>query len=327
MCGPNEWHLIKGFESCAEKGTQSPINMELDAADKLADQSFSFVTNGDCSGNVEYDLNAHTVEVEFKPSCKDTYHVMFQGKKYNLMQFHFHSPSENQWDGGHFAMEGHYVHKLEGADEYVVLAVMIGVHSEGTSPFLGKVLTDIPHPTSTGNAYHKTGHLDVSSPYAFVPPSISHSQYYFEGSMTTPTPSCNPGPTHWVMAKEAAYVKQSTVDAYRALINSDPDNQLSPYGTIMGVSVTTPPVFNKLSGIVTWNATQGCNNRPVQPLTGAANPTRRVYDISPVVTHVGVEPNPYMSNGATAEALALIFFGMALMITWIECVNCCKTMH
>jgi len=37
--------------------------------------------------------------------------------------------------------------------------------------------------------------------------------------------------------------------------------------------------------------------------------------------------NPYMTNGATAEALAFIFFGMALVITIIECKNCCKQMH
>merc|ERR1712032_1159367 len=247
------------------------MGMKLDDVDKLKDQHFEIVTEGDCKGNVEYDLNAHTVEVEFKTACKNTYHVMFDGKRYNLLQFHFHSPSENQWDGGHFAMEGHYVHKYEGGDEYVVLAVMIGTHWNKKSGFLADVLTDIPHPTSNGNAYHKVGHLDVSSPYDFVPKSITSKQYFFEGSMTTPTPTCNPGPTHWIMATEPIYVKQTTVDAYRRLINSDPDNQLSPYGTIMSRGATVQPIFNKLSGQVDWNATLGCNNRPVQPLTGKDN--------------------------------------------------------
>merc|ERR1711879_861248 len=108
------------------------------------------------------------------------------------------------------------------------------------------------------------------------------------------------------MATEPIYVRQATVDAYRGLINSDPDNQLSPYGTIMSLGATTPPVFNTLSGDMVWNATQGCNNRPVQPLTGADNPTRRVFELSETTVE-----NPYMTNGATAEALAVIFFGMA----------------
>merc|ERR1711920_616953 len=50
-------------------------------------------------------------------------------------------------------------------------------------------------------------------------------------------------------------------------------------------------------------------------------------DAQPEVLATTEAYNPYMTNGSTAEALAMIFFGMALMITWIECVNCCKTMH
>merc|ERR1719476_1092792 len=102
-------------------------------------QGFEFAEPGaTCADPVTFMLNEHTAEVEFKPGCKDKFHVKFKGKKFTLAQFHYHSPSENQWDGGYFAMEAHYVHKCagcssDGSDEYVVLAQMIGVGSGGTT--------------------------------------------------------------------------------------------------------------------------------------------------------------------------------------------------
>jgi len=278
MCGPNEWHTIPGFESCAQKGTQSPIDMQTVDSVAMDDQGFQFEVNGKCDSNVTYLLNPHTVEVEFTSACKDTYHVRFRGKKYTLAQFHFHSPSENKWDGGHFAMEGHYVHKSEDGKEFVVLAVMIGVGSDSTK-FLEAVLGDIPRPNSGASSYEEQEPLDVTNPYSFLPKSLAKIQYFFNGSMTTPTPTCNPGPTHWIMATEPVHVSQRTIDKYRALINSDPGNQLSPYGTIMGEGAKTPPVFNKLNGEISWNISEGCNNRPVQPMVGHDNPTRKLYKI------------------------------------------------
>merc|ERR1712007_128332 len=157
-------------------------------------------------------------------------------------------------------------------------ATMIGVGPPGDSAnFLEKVLDATPTPNNGDDNFHtekKTIDLNV---YNFMPASVSSTQYFFNGSMTTPP--CNPGPTYWVMATEPVYVEQSTVDRYRALINSNPNNQLSPFGTIVGTRAGSPPVFNSLAGSVDWDTSLGSNNRPLQPLTGSDNPTRKLYKL------------------------------------------------
>jgi carbonic anhydrase len=54
-------------------------------------------------------FNGHTVEIS--PSL-DAY-VFYDGKKYKLLQFHFHTPSENRLDGDAFASEVHLVHQAD----------------------------------------------------------------------------------------------------------------------------------------------------------------------------------------------------------------------
>jgi len=44
-----EWSTITGSESCAQKGTQSPIDMQLGSADAMPSQGFKLLTSGTCS--------------------------------------------------------------------------------------------------------------------------------------------------------------------------------------------------------------------------------------------------------------------------------------
>lgn len=278
-CGPNEWYTIPKFKTCAQQGTQSPIDMPVGDAVPMAEQGFKLSSQGKCEVDVKFMVNEHTVEVEyFGTVCDADFHVTWKGHKYALQQFHYHSPSENRWNGGHFAMEAHYVHKCVDCDEFVVLAAMIGVGDGGADAFLSEVLDKSPKPDAKkpDNSYEQ-GEKFMLPPYGFLPDSISDSQYFFEGSMTTPP--CNPGPTHWIMATDPVYVKQETVDRYRKLINSDPDNQLATYGTIMGLASDASPKWNAQANEAKWNGTLGSNNRPVQPMTGSDNPTRKLYKI------------------------------------------------
>ena len=72
----------------------------------------------------------HTVE---EKEDRGSYHTM-DGTRYELAQFHFHSPSEHTVDGKHAAMEMHLVHKSE-ANEVAVLAVLIEPGAEDNAAF------------------------------------------------------------------------------------------------------------------------------------------------------------------------------------------------
>lgn len=291
-CGPGEWHTIPGFESCMEQGTQSPINIAVDSVTRIEDQSFEPSMQECFENDVQFQLNEHTAEVRLdKSGCKDSHFLAFRGKQYKLLQFHFHSPSENTWDGYYFPMEVHFVHKwTDGTrSEYVVVAAMIAIAGKDSCamlndcahPFFSDIMQQMPLPPFTANNFHsKKGSLpaDFPNPYLFLPETISTDYFLWNGSMTTPP--CNPGPTHWIMGHELIYVDPGMVNKYRVLINSDPINQLSSFGTIVGKDPHMKPEFHPGSGVDYWNSTLGCNNRPLQRLTGAADRNRKVYYVT-----------------------------------------------
>ena len=51
--------------------------------------------------------NGHTIQVNYDPGSS----LMVGGKRYELVQFHFHRPSEEVVDGKRSAMVAHLVHR------------------------------------------------------------------------------------------------------------------------------------------------------------------------------------------------------------------------
>jgi carbonic anhydrase len=117
----------------------------------------------------------HTIRVNVDPGSS----LEFDGKTYDLAQFHFHTPAEHLVDGVTYPMELHIVHTLRGSpDHYLVLGVLF---KEGTSsPILEKLLPQIPK---------KVGEtVDLADTRLDVADLVSNNEHYFhyEGSLTTP---------------------------------------------------------------------------------------------------------------------------------------------
>ena len=55
--------------------------------------------------------------------------IVVNGRHFALTQFHFHSPSEHQWNGTRYAMEIHFVHEavtsVEGGNNKAVIALFL----------------------------------------------------------------------------------------------------------------------------------------------------------------------------------------------------------
>ena len=67
--------------------------------------------------------NGHSIQVKF---LSDAGYIEFEKNKYELKQFHFHSPAEHTLNGKAYAMEAHFVHMKEGAaPAAVVLGFLI----------------------------------------------------------------------------------------------------------------------------------------------------------------------------------------------------------
>jgi len=122
---------------------------------------------------------------------------------YDLLQFHFHRPSEEQIDGKPMAMVAHFVHKnAEGK-----LAVVGVLLNEGKDSEAIKTLWENA-PKSEGPEVVVEG--VKFNPSSLIPAALTH--YHYEGSLTTPP--CTEGVQF--------YILKTTVDISKKQVNEFP---------------------------------------------------------------------------------------------------------
>ena len=96
--GPDNWaKLSPDYADCNGKN-QSPINLTGFIEADLKPVDFTYQPGGN-----EILNNGHTVQVNYAEGSS----IVVDGIRFNLKQFHFHAPSENQIDGKSYPMEAH----------------------------------------------------------------------------------------------------------------------------------------------------------------------------------------------------------------------------
>lgn len=101
--GPAHWGGIKqAYKACAAGQNQSPINIESAEAGHLAPLGIHYKVS-----LIEMVNNGHTVQANYG---KGSY-ITLGTERYDLLQFHFHTPSEHRIAGRSFPMEIHFVHR------------------------------------------------------------------------------------------------------------------------------------------------------------------------------------------------------------------------
>jgi carbonic anhydrase len=128
--------------------------------------------------------NGHTVQVNYGAGSS----MSVDGKRYDLVQFHFHRPSEETIDGKAYPMEAHLVHK-DAEGHLAVVAVLLKQGKE--SPFLRALWANLPAEKEKEKVVGK-----VSINAASLLPK-NHAYYTFPGSLTTPP--CSEGVTWFVL--------------------------------------------------------------------------------------------------------------------------------
>lgn len=148
--------------------------------------------------------NGHTIQVnaDAGSSC------MIGATKYDLLQFHFHHPSEHLLAGKPFDLECHFVHKSAAGD----LAVVGVFFKPGASNAALKMIFDAM-PTAQGPERRATGSIDTA---ALLPKSNSYFRYM--GSLTTPP--CSEGLT-WTVFREPI---EASSDQIRQFAQLFPNN-------------------------------------------------------------------------------------------------------
>lgn len=166
--GAEHWgELDPQWAACKTGTLQSPIDLPAKVDHATSDLEFHYKAS---PGKVVN--NGHTIV--FTPS--DGGYLSVAGKQYNLLQFHFHAPSEHTDKGASYPMEGHLVSKAADG-EYAVLGIFF---SKGAAnPVVEAVWSAAPAKEGVEGA--TAGPVD---PSGMLPAKRTYFRY--KGSLTTP---------------------------------------------------------------------------------------------------------------------------------------------
>ncbi|XP_026416344.1 alpha carbonic anhydrase 1, chloroplastic-like [Papaver somniferum] len=118
--GPQYWsHLSPAYAACSKGRIQSPINIETN----------DVVYNSKLLPLVRHynDVNATLINNVFNIQLlygEGVGSVTIDGKKHNLLQTHWHSPSEHTIDGIRYDVELHLVHKSDDNTTLLVISIL-----------------------------------------------------------------------------------------------------------------------------------------------------------------------------------------------------------
>ena len=180
--GPSNWgELDKKYAMCAEGKNQSPVNVSGSIASDLSPLIFNKGASASTFVN-----NGHTVQANIEKGNSLT----VDGTTYNLLQYHFHTPSENVINGKSYPMEMHLVH-ANSEGNLAVVGVMFEVAKKRNTKLM-TILRALPLNADDENSFE----AGVKG-YDLLP--ITQEYYRFNGSLTTPP--CSEG-VKWFVMKE-----------------------------------------------------------------------------------------------------------------------------
>lgn len=191
---PAHWaELDAANTACRMSKEQSPINIVEKSAKKaiLPTLDFQYVAS-----SAEVVNNGHTIQINLPAGSSLKTGV----DEANLLQFHFHTPSEEKINNINYPMVAHFVHKLSDG-KLSVVAVLFKKGKENTA--LAPIFAVLP---SEGKS--KTlSNLDLA---AIIP--AQRTYYKFTGSLTTPP--CSDG-VRWQVLKQPVELSASQIAAFK----------------------------------------------------------------------------------------------------------------
>jgi carbonic anhydrase len=207
--GPAEWgKLDQDFAACKLGKTQSPIDIRGAKAADLPAIRFDYSPSP-----LKVIDNGHTIQVNYAPGSS----IEVGGARYELLQFHFHKPSEEKVDGKSHAMVAHLVHK--GTDgKLAVVAVLLD--KGGANPTIDAIWKNLPKVKEKEVA---VGNVSVDA--ATLLPA-DRGYYTFQGSLTTPP--CSEG-VKWLVLKTPVKIAESEITAFGKIypMNARPTQPLN----------------------------------------------------------------------------------------------------
>ncbi len=194
--GPEQWGLMKPeFSACANGTRQSPIDIRSGVKVDLEPIQFDYRPTG-----FRVIDNGHTIQVNLEGGNS----IEIQGRRFDLLQFHFHRPSEERVDGRQFDMVAHLVHK-DPEGRLAVVAVLLDRGS--VHPLVQAVWNNLP--LEKGSEMSARTVIDMNH---LLPQDRRYFTYM--GSLTTPP--CSEG-VLWMVMQQPVPVAVDQINVFARL--------------------------------------------------------------------------------------------------------------
>ena len=197
--GPSHWPSMEsGFAACGTGHEQSPIDIRSAATRKADLPAIRFAYR---PGPPKIVDNGHTVQVNVAPGST----IEVGGRRFELVQFHFHRPSEESIDGKRQEMVAHLVHK-DAEGRLAVVAVLL--KPGAINPMVATLWNNVP----------SRKEVEVEVPRTTIDPTdllpADRAYYTFTGSLTTPP--CSEGVT-WLVLRNPTTLSAGEIDRFARL--------------------------------------------------------------------------------------------------------------
>jgi carbonic anhydrase len=195
--GPQNWgSLAPEYALCGTGLQQSPIDIQRVYTGSDPRIQFNYKPS-----RLRVVNNGHTIQVNYDPGSS----IKIDDHTYELLQFHFHTPSEHKLNGQTFDMELHFVHKsAEGTLAVVGVFLQRGAVNEA----LQDLWEHLPSLAGEERSYQT-----VMINAADLLPSTA-TYYLYSGSLTTPP--CTEG-VRWNVIASPLPISDAQVTTFKRL--------------------------------------------------------------------------------------------------------------
>ena len=217
--GPSHWgELDESYAVCGTGQSQSPVDVASVSEQDLNNISFHYQPSA-----VNILNNGHTVQVNYDPGS----YIELDNTRYDVVQFHYHAPSEHTVDGESFPAELHIVHRnADGNLAVVGILLKEGTENAAYQPFISNLpaeKTDVKDAGVTINA------MDLL-------PSVG-TTFRYSGSLTTPP--CSEG-VNWLLMTTPIELSAQQLTALDTLFEGGNNRPVQPINDRTLIEDNTP---------------------------------------------------------------------------------------
>lgn len=200
--GPEHWGDLSPTYRIAKEGRrQSPIDVVWTKAEvsDLPPLVFHYL-----SEPASFVNNGHTLQHDERSASW----ISLGGKRFDLRQFHFHTPSEHTIAGRHAPAEIHLVHR-GSSGKIVVIAILVEVGASDSEML--KAIRSMPHEHGGESVVRRD-----FDPIELIPDR--HDYFTYEGSFTTPP--CTEGVT-WIVMNDPFRADPAALKEVRGILDKN----------------------------------------------------------------------------------------------------------